>query len=304
MAGAPTQGDPLQAVDGLCATDVYLACAAGLDVPGARELFVRRYLEPIAGAVRSIDPAPAFVDEVRQALHESLLLGGKPGDGDPGPRILQYAGRAPLSSWVGVAAQRTALGLLRADGARRRAIERAAEEPLPVDLDPELQYLKDRYRDAFKDALTAALGRLSQRHRTVIKLHTLSGLTLARIGAMLGVDESTVVPLDSAGPRGRSSADTHRELGAALGLRIAEVPSLARLVQSQLDVSVARSRTRPAAAASQALDEIELAGAGAPPPRQAASARDPERPRWPSRWRCRSGARRPGSAPPARRPRL
>jgi RNA polymerase sigma-70 factor (ECF subfamily) len=235
LAAAPTS-DVLAALEALHGTDLYLACAAGHAVPAAITAFVREFLQPIAGAVQAIDPSPAFVDEVRQTLHERLLLAA-----DGPPRILQYGGRSALATWVGVAAQRTALGLLRTEKARGRAAERASTEPLEVDvdLDPELAYLKARYRDDFKAALAAAITQLPQRQRTVIRLHTVGGLKLAKIGALLGVDESTVSRWLQ---RARQSilADTHRELGHRLGIRVGDVPSLARLVTSQLDISLAR----------------------------------------------------------------
>lgn len=234
VAASPGAAPPEVVLDGLHTDDLYLACAAGHAIAPASELFVRHFLAPIAAAVQAIDKNPAFVDEVRQALHERLLIAG-----DAPPRILQYAGRASLSSWIGVAAQRLALGMLRSEGAHQRAAARAGDEPLELDLDPELQYLKTRYRDAFKEAITVAIAQLPQRQRTVMRLHTIGGLTLTKIAAMLLVDESTVSRWIQ-----RARADilenAQRELGDRLGIRVAEVPSLARLVTSQLDVSVAR----------------------------------------------------------------
>jgi RNA polymerase sigma-70 factor (ECF subfamily) len=237
-AASPEGDDLLGALGSLHLTDLYLACAAGHGAPDAAELFVRSFLQPIAGAVHAIDSSPALLEDVRQAMHERLLLGL-----EGPPRILQYGGRASLASWIGVAARRTALGLLRENEAHQRALERAADEPLAVELDPELAFLKTRYRGAFKAAVSAALGRLPQRERTVIRLHTVGGLTLARIATMLAVDESTVCRWEK---RARATilAETQRELGAQLGVEVTELPSLARLVTSQLDVSVARLLSR------------------------------------------------------------
>jgi RNA polymerase sigma-70 factor (ECF subfamily) len=234
LAAAPGSADPVVSIEALYTSDLYLACAAGHGAPGARELFARTVLQPIAGAVQTIDGGPAIVDEVRQVLHERLLLSA-----EGPPRILQYGGRSALATWVGVAAQRAALDLLRTEGARRRAAERAAHEPLPLELDPELQYLKARYSGAFKEALGAAVRRLPQRQRIAIRLHTVGGLTLAKIAAMFSVEESTACRWVQ---RAREVilAETQRELGERLGICVAEVPSLARLVTSQLDLSIAR----------------------------------------------------------------
>jgi RNA polymerase sigma-70 factor (ECF subfamily) len=227
--------DPRAALGSLRTSDLYLARAAGRGDPIAQELFVQRFLVPIARSTASVDASPAMIDDVGQALHERLLLAG---DGET-PRILQYAGRALLSSWVGVAARRLTLGVLRQNNAHRSAVKRAAEEVLPLQLDPELQLIKDCYRAAFKDAVSSAIARLPQRERTIIRLHTVGGMTLARIGRLLEVDESTASRWEKRA-RQMILEDTHRELGERLGLRVAEFPSLVRLVTSQLDVSVAR----------------------------------------------------------------
>jgi RNA polymerase sigma-70 factor (ECF subfamily) len=236
VVAAPAGPDPVGTLGTLHGTDLYLACAAGHRIPGAAELLVRTFLVPIGGAVHAIavQASPTVVDEVRECLQERLLLAA-----EGPPRILTYRGRSSLATWVGVAAQRIALDLARAEGTRRRTVERAGDEPLPIELDPELQYLKDRYRDAFKAALSVAIGRLPQRQRTIVRLQAVGGLTLAKVGAILGVDESTV---SRWAQRAREMilADTQRELGERLGIRVAEVPSLVRLVTSQLDISVAR----------------------------------------------------------------
>ncbi len=235
-AALPTLADPAAALASLHLGDLYLACAAGLGLPDARELFALRFLQPVAAAVATVDGGPGMSDDVRQALHENLLLGD--GAGTP-PKILQYGGRAALATWLGVAARRAALGLLRESDAQRRAAEREAEERLPILLDPELQFLKDRYRPAFKAAVGVALSRLGRRERTIIRLHSVGGMTLARIARLLQVDESTVSRWEK---RARETivTETQRELGDRLGVRVGEMPSLARLVGSQLDVSVAR----------------------------------------------------------------
>jgi hypothetical protein len=112
--------DPLPPVEALCATDLYLGCALGHGVPGAHLRFARQFEETVAEAARTIDAAPSFVDEVRQALHQNLTLTSV--DGGAGPKILQYAGRAPLASWVATAARRTALALVSRLCAARRGL--------------------------------------------------------------------------------------------------------------------------------------------------------------------------------------
>jgi RNA polymerase sigma-70 factor (ECF subfamily) len=230
--------DPLEALLQLHTSDVYLAYAAGTGALHAQEAFALHCHEAISKAVRTIDERPAFADEIRQILNERLLL---PSGGEP-PRLLQYVGRSALTTWVAVAAKREALGQNRKEAVRQRHAEQAAAWPLEIELDPELEYLKRQYRGAFQEAVSTALGRLSARERTVIRLQAVSGLTLARIATMLAVDESTV---SRWAQRARQTVreQTEKELGVALGIQVQELPSLARLVTSQLEVSVARLLT-------------------------------------------------------------
>jgi RNA polymerase sigma-70 factor (ECF subfamily) len=236
VAMAEPGADPLETLLRTHTSDLYLAYAAGSGAAHGQEAFARHCHEAIAQAVRTIDDRPAFADEIRQILNERLLL---PAGGET-PRLLQYVGRAALTTWVSVAAKREALGQNRKEAVRLRHAEQ--DWPLEIERDPELEYLKRQYQGAFKQAVSMALSRLSARERTVIRLQTVSGLTLARIATMLSVDESTV---SRWAQRARQTVreETEKELGGTLGIQVAELPSLARLLTSQLEVSVARLLT-------------------------------------------------------------
>ena len=59
-------------------------------------------------------------------------------------------------------------------------------------MSPELAYLKERYRDAFTDALSAAVSALSDRDRTLLRLYHVDGLSLEAMAALYRVHLSTV----------------------------------------------------------------------------------------------------------------
>ena len=123
VAAAPTRSDPGKAGEALCTTDLYLACAAGTDIPAARELFVSPFPRADRRRGQSHRPGPGPCGRGQAGVAREPAARREEGASprcQGQPRILQYGGRAPLASWVGVAAKRTALGLLRADGARRR----------------------------------------------------------------------------------------------------------------------------------------------------------------------------------------
>lgn len=213
--------------------DLLIAWAAARGEPvGLRA--VEALLVDLGPAVRRIDGAPAFLDELRQELRVRMLVAGADGP----PRIAAYAGRGPLRAWLQVAATRLAL-----DGKRRK---RPAVVPADVlgelagcEPDPELRSLKQRYRAELAAALGEALAALPERPRALLRLHFVEGLRLAELGRLYQVHESTMSRWvrDAAAA---VAADAQVRLSARLALAPEAASSIARLVASQLDLSIAR----------------------------------------------------------------
>jgi RNA polymerase sigma-70 factor (ECF subfamily) len=232
--------DALDAIRNLQAVDLFLACACSLRIPSALAAFERVHLSRVPGLVRRIDPSPDFADDVAQAMREMLLIPMRDGR----IRIAEYSGRGPLSSWVRVIAVRTALRLRReqrrehTSAAGENALERAG----PVD--PELDYLKVRYRAAYEEALKSALAALPDRDALLLKLHYLDGLSIDRIGALYDIHRSTVARWRS-NIRRRLLASTREHLQRRLSLTDSEFDSLVALVRSQLALSIRSALRRP-----------------------------------------------------------
>jgi RNA polymerase sigma-70 factor (ECF subfamily) len=189
----------------------------------------------VASFVERIDRSPAFVGEVMQLVRQRVFVGTV----DTPPRIGSYAGRGPLAGWVGIAAQRIALDLLDKEKTEARARERAVADEIGAELDPELQYIKDRYRDAFERAFARAVEDLGPKERALLRLQIAGGLTLEQIGTMYKVNASTVSRW-IAGVRTALLVETERLLRAELSLSPPEFTSLARVLASQMDISVSR----------------------------------------------------------------
>lgn len=239
-AQLPPEGDPAAALDALAVEDLYLAFACALAVPAALDAFQRTLLPEVDAHVARFDASPAFKDEVRQVLATRLLVAA------PGavPAIADYAGRAPLSAWLRIAAIRTALNLGRGKAA---AAERAADGEL-ADLadsaDPELEVIRRRYRPAFEAAIARALAALSVRDRTILRLRLGEDVEVERIATMYGVHRTTITRW-LAEIRSALSDETRRILAAELGATGPELDSLAGLVRSQLHVSLVRLLREP-----------------------------------------------------------
>jgi RNA polymerase sigma-70 factor (ECF subfamily) len=227
--------DLAAALEDLYAMDLYLACAACHGLPGAVPAFEAAYGGMVTSFVERIDRAPAFVSEVLQLVRQRVFVGTI----DAPPRIASYAGRGPLAGWVGIAAQRIALDLVDKEKTEARARERAVADEIGAELDPELQYIKVRYREAFERAFAHAVEDLGPRERALLRLQIAGGLTLEQIGTMYKVNASTVSRW-IAGVRTTLLAETERLLRAELSLSPPEFTSLARVLASQMDISVSR----------------------------------------------------------------
>jgi RNA polymerase sigma-70 factor (ECF subfamily) len=215
------------------AGDLALALGVARGDAAAARRFDELVGDELVTAARALGRDPAFIDEVSQQTRVRLLIG----EGGAPPRIASYRGTGSLRAWVAIAAQRVALN------ARRDAPEGTSTDVLAelVDRepDPELRHLKTLYRAEFRDALVATLAGLPDRRRAILRLRFVDGLELAQIGRMYRVHESTVsrwiaAALEDIG------AGTRERLVARLAITADTADSVARMVQSQLDLSIAR----------------------------------------------------------------
>jgi RNA polymerase sigma-70 factor (ECF subfamily) len=220
----------------LAIEDLYLACACLARAPGAAAELRKRHRTTICAAVARIVPG-SEIAEIEQQLLDELLVGSV----DAAPKIGSYAGQAPLGRWLQVAAQRRALMWIRSNRAEARARKATAaqRQQLARDVHPEMEYLKERYRADFEQALEQALQRASERDRALLRLHLVSGLTVEKIGKMFGVTQPTASRwLTQA--RSALLDDIKATLGKRLGASSRELASLAALVASRIDLSLSQ----------------------------------------------------------------
>jgi RNA polymerase sigma-70 factor (ECF subfamily) len=175
------------------------------------------------------------VDEVKQIVRTKLLVAeqGRP------PRVLEYSGRGELRSWVGVIATREALTLLRRGGRETTpADDVMLAVPSPV-TGPELDFLKDHYKDEFRTAFTHALQELSPRERNALRHHYVHGLTIDQIATLYGIHRSNAARRIAKARESLLSA-TRRRLVLGLKVDRGEFESIMRLIESRIDVSIGR----------------------------------------------------------------
>jgi RNA polymerase sigma-70 factor (ECF subfamily) len=233
----PKDEPAVDALASMYVADLYLAHGCLLGVPRALAMFEKNYLLPLASIVGQIDRSPVFVDEVRQLLRDKLFVSS----GELPAKIASYSGRGSLQGWVTVAAQRFALSLRR-DATRKQRREEALADALPTGADPEIDYLKVRYRAEFREAFGAAIASLNDRQRMLLRLNLVDGLSHERIGAIYHVTKSTATRWIG-GAREVILRETRQALARRISVDTAEFNSLVALIGSQLDVSLIRLLT-------------------------------------------------------------
>jgi RNA polymerase sigma-70 factor (ECF subfamily) len=223
---------PDQALRQLHTVDLYLACACACGDTHAVAAFEIQGLGVIDRALASLRIDEHVVAEVKQQLRRDLLVG----DGRP-PGIVDFLGRGHLRGWVRVMAVRAALALVRRARRDRSIDQDLLEHELGPQNDPELEFLKHKYRSEFGSALQEAIGDLPVRERTLLRQQFLDGLSIDEIGFLYQVHRATAARW-LVRARERVLARTRAKLMRRLTLQPEEFESILRLIHSRLDFSL------------------------------------------------------------------
>jgi RNA polymerase sigma-70 factor (ECF subfamily) len=228
--------DPLAALAAMQVNEVVLAEAGALGDPEAIAVLEARYLPDVRAALGRVGLRDAALDDAAQLVREALLVssGGRPA------RLAGYGGRGSLGGWLCAIAMRKGIALRRSERGHDRfdddAVHAGAVGAIGAD-DLELAYLKKTYGVAFKEAFGVAFAALSTSDRLLLKQRLALGMTVAAIGALHGVHASTISRW-VADARDRLVAATRDEMMRRLGAGRAEVSSLLRLIQSEVDITL------------------------------------------------------------------
>jgi len=213
--------------------ELYLACACAAGVPAALAAFEQHFLTQVDVYLRGVRATPDLVDEVRQELRQRLFSGER-------PRIADYSGKGSLGAWLRVAAIRVASNLRRAEGTRARLEAHGTsgdELQRELPLDPELALIRGRYKGAFTDAMRDAFAALAERERNLLRLHFQGGVGVDGLAPVFGVHRATAARWLAAA-RDELSGRVLELLKSRLAVDARELESLARVVRSDLDVSL------------------------------------------------------------------
>jgi RNA polymerase sigma-70 factor (ECF subfamily) len=177
------------------------------------------------------------VGELVQHLRVKLFV-------EDGGHLDTYDGRGPIAAWFRAMVVHAALDQRRREARRGPARgDSALENVVKSVVDAELAALRSRYAGEFSAAFRAALGELTPRERTILRLVYVDGLTAAQVGKVYGTHRVSVA---------RWLGDVRRKVHSETLARLshvvtpAEGASLIRLCWSSLDASIARLLADPA----------------------------------------------------------
>jgi RNA polymerase sigma-70 factor (ECF subfamily) len=216
------------------ADDIYLACACAAGDAHAIATFEHEFAPVIAAAVRRLDSAGDFVDEVTQVIRERLLVAAP---GEP-PRIADYSGQGPLQAWVRIAAMRIAMNMLR-DRKKNVLVDDERFFEVVAHHAGAAPGSAERYREAATEAVRAAFAALTLRERNLLRMHHLHGLTVDDLAPTLGVHRATVARWIAAA-RERLLSETRAALASRLDVGDATLDSILQGIASQVEISVVR----------------------------------------------------------------
>jgi len=215
--------------------DVYLAIAACRgDAPA-----VARVEEELARELAAAGPrthaTPDQLADARGTVRE-LLFTDTP---DRVAAVRSFAGRGDLRGYLRVIVTRELIKIVQRG--RREAPHDDAQllALLPTGGDPELSLLRAHYRDGVTGCVRDALGKLDARSRALLRYQLVDGLNVDRVGQLYGVHRATAA---------RWIADARDKLGELIRAEVMtqlnvardEVDSIVRLVQSRVELSLAR----------------------------------------------------------------
>ena len=231
LAARVDAADPVSSFERLRHSDLYLACACGQGSAAALAAFESSYGPVLHAALSQVRSSSASRDEVLQHLREKLFVG----DGAAPPKIDRYRGGGSLAGWLRVVTVREALMMIRRDRRMTPTDDVAAFEAAGGD--PELDHIKARYHQAFRDAVRCAFGALEVRQRNLLRQHHLDGVTLDELARLYAVHRTTVARW-LALARSRVMDETRAALSSQGSIGTNDVESIVRLLSSRFDMSI------------------------------------------------------------------
>src|SRR5947207_10389764 len=182
----------------LNANDLCLAAACAKGDDASWEDFFREYRSYLLSIARTMTQDAGAAEQLADSTFAELY-GLRESGGARVSKFSFYSGRGSLRGWL-----RAVVFQLSADHHRQSSrlvqteepedmdrLAHAAEKP-PIKSTTDLDYVRDRYRDAVAQALRRAIGQLESRERLLLAYYYYDKMTLRDIGMLFDVHEATI----------------------------------------------------------------------------------------------------------------
>lgn len=240
------RADPATPLSRLHVGDLLLACACAHGRPEAIAAFHAAFDAGIAATLARASQLGSDADDLRQLVDVHLFVAEE----DAVPKIADYRGIGSLRTWVRVVATRLLINSGRRKNARHDPLTSRVERELDDGGDLELDWLKERYRTAFRAALIEALAGLAPSDRSLLRLCVVGGLSATGVASIYKVHRATAKRWIARVRRDVLEA-TRARLLSSLRVDALELDSIMGLIGSRLEASVRRC-----------LADDEVGGAG------------------------------------------
>ena len=182
----------------LNANDLCLAAACAKGDDAAWEDFFREYRSYLMSVARTMTQDAGAAEQLADSTFAELY-GLRETGGARVSKFSFYSGRGSLRGWL-----RAVVFQLSADHHRQTSrlvqteepeemdrLAHAAEKPAPKST-TDLDFVRDRYRDAVARSLRRAIGDLESRERLLLAYYYYDEMTLREIGQLFDVHEATI----------------------------------------------------------------------------------------------------------------
>jgi RNA polymerase sigma-70 factor, ECF subfamily len=216
--------------------DLLLACACARGDAAALAAFHSVFAAELGTVFARSRARGTDVSDLRQLLDVHLFLT----QDDRPPRISEYRGAGSLRTWLRVVATRITLNAGRRKSAHDGELTAQIEQQLGDAADLELDWLREHYRSAFREALTSALAELDPADRSLLRMTVVHGLSATGVASVFRVHRATAKRW-IAKTRKLVHDTTRAKLLAGLRIDTEELDSIMRLIDSRLEASVRRA---------------------------------------------------------------
>jgi len=213
--------------------ELYLALACEHGATPAVRRFEAEYFREIRVGASRLSCTPEELDEITQRVRRALFELGDDGRA----KLVHLTARGDLRALIRLIARRAGLSLRRSGRPPADPVD--ALDLASVGDSPSLLLVKHEHRDRFRSALADAVAALEPAARTMLRLHEVDGVTLAKLATMYGIDRSTVTRR-LARTRREILAHTRRLLTTERELDEREFDSFVDVIRSNLGASIHR----------------------------------------------------------------